>query len=372
MVSSKKASLYDRITQERINQNWPRVEKLCKDQENKHVLKHTAAKNLALKEHRHLFFKLLQAEAHFEIFLKKFYNYDTDLNFLVKTLVDRQKDQIDDESTIAQILVANSNLSKKQNNEGNSQFPFPSAGKTLSKLTRPSKSKSRDRLDRQNSETGTNLDDTAITTRERHESARSNNKQDLRNLETNEDHKSDNGKREKSADRHGDNKSRNYKGHHEDNNNNNYNYDEKYDLDYFIHKFKDLRKDFKKLPRDKKIELVQKFNCYGFIEATIHLVRCYFFSGKLSECKKMLIDEILVDKFDPKSEKIKMMNSVLGSSGITPGSPYPAFHNSSVQEHSQGVLVNDDSYSSEIYQNGQLVLGGLKFRENNILYTSKK
>ena len=74
MVSSKKASLYDRITQERINQNWNRAEKLCKDQETKHVLKHTAAKNLQLKEHRHLFFKLLQAEANFE---KANCTYDT-------------------------------------------------------------------------------------------------------------------------------------------------------------------------------------------------------------------------------------------------------------------------------------------------------
>lgn len=349
MVSSKKANLYDRITQERINQNWNRVEKLCKDQETKHVLKHTAAKNLQLKEHRHLFFKLLQAEANFEIFLRRYYNFDSDLNSLVKTLVplrdndnnNSKKETVTESgwsSTVCQNLVLNSNLSKilneKQENN-TSQFPFPSAGKHLSKL-KPHKSKSRDRLERQNSDnTLENVTDDNKSNRDRHESAKS-----VKNFESQDN----NHPREKSSDR---NRSQlTDSGQKEELN-------EKYDLEYFINKFKDLRKDFRKLPRDKKIELVQKFNCYGYIEASVHLARCYFFSGKLNECKKMLIEEMLVDKYDPRSEKIKRLNSVF-SNGVSPSNDISVSEtrknssNNNKNYNEAEVLVNDHSYSSDM------------------------
>ena len=61
------------------------------------------------------------------------------------------------------------------------------------------------------------------------------------------------------------------------------------------------------------------------------------------------------DKFDPKSEKIKRMNSVLASSACPESPGGIAFHNN--QDNNEDVLVNENSYSSDIYQNGQLDLG---------------
>ena len=285
-TNTKKARIYQQITNQRIYQNWPKLEKLCKEQDNKNL---NAAKH-ALKEHRHLFFKLLTIESGFESFIKNFSKFDGNSGFseVIKACTETSVLSSNNaNSSLAKNILLESNLQFESSSSGHQNtksdhklnVPFPSSGLNLSKLKLRDKSK--DRSDKQEAE-GQETDQLVDNPQDASNQPTEFNKESYRDKESGKD------KEKEGKDK-----------------------DKETGLKHFISKFKDLRISFKKLPKDKKKELVEKFRCYGYIEATIHLARCHFYANEFQKAYDLL-DEILADKFDGRVVKANLANNIMG------------------------------------------------------------
>lgn len=309
--------IYTDITVERVNQNWPKLEKLCRDQDNKNF---HAGKNLTLKEHRHLYFKLLVLESNFEIFVRKKSKLDTDFGFLVNCsdgiFGDTREKQPN--SAIPEKLIQQLNLSLvEEEKDTASIFPNPSSGIGRSKLAKSMLQSSKNRDRSKDPDESLNLNK-----RERSKNRSEDFRDSTDNLTINfgaDDNKTEIGGLGGNGANYGNSHTAggagaglgNGLGQEEMKIKNK----KEFDLEYFLVKFKDLTQSFKKLPKDKKKELVDKFKCYGYIESSIHLARCHFYNNNVKKCFDLLSD-ILVDKYDSKLAKINQLNLNLGKEGL--------------------------------------------------------